>query len=234
MNSTNVAAEWRAPVIAMTGALTACGNDGADPALSLDGSVAPVGTAADQRMRSFEIAARSGALATSTACGETDSDLQPDGIVAPCICSGTPCTATEPRTGASRTLSPGAFARDPEPGNDHGPARRPCREAARSRPACRAGPASGIVARRAKAAQRPPRRPVPSISRRTTRPASLGIGVSGSLRAVERRCRDFAGGVRAGGASGWALDCSADFRLACRRAASRRTRTFLRTSERHQ
>ena len=100
--------------VAAIGNLTACGS-GPDPLLSLTGSAEPVETVADQRSRAVEIAARSDALVTSTLYGETDSAFLPSVIVAPSVCSGTRCTATEPSTGLSLTLSLGSFVRNLEP-----------------------------------------------------------------------------------------------------------------------
>lgn len=100
--------------VAAIGTLTACGS-GPDPLLSLTGSAEPVETVADQRSRAVEIAARSDTLVTSTLYGETDSALLPSVIVAPSVCSGTRCTATEPSTGLSLTLSLGSFVRNLEP-----------------------------------------------------------------------------------------------------------------------
>lgn len=107
-------------VVAAIGTLTACESDGPDPILSLTGSVEPVETAADQRMRSIAIAARSDGLAISTVHGETDSAIPGLQNVTlpsdPSDCSGPPprCTATEPGTGAELTLSLGSFVRNLE------------------------------------------------------------------------------------------------------------------------
>ncbi len=107
-------------VVATIGTLTACESGGPDPILSLTGSVEPVETAADQRMRSVDIAARSDALAISTVYGETDSAVPAlQNVVLPSDpsdCSGAPprCTATEPNTGFPLTLSLGSFVRNLE------------------------------------------------------------------------------------------------------------------------
>ena len=123
MNSAKPAAKW-CLVAATIGTLTACESSGPDPILSLTGSVEPVETAADQRMRSVEIVARSDALAISTVHGETDSAIPGLQNVTlpsrPSDCSGPPprCTATEPLTGVTLTLSLGSFSRNLEPDLD--------------------------------------------------------------------------------------------------------------------
>lgn len=119
MNAAKLAARFGL-VAAATGMLTACESGGPDPILSLTGSIAPVETAADQRARSVEIAARSDSLAISTIHGETDSPvpgLQNVTLLSdPSDCSGTPprCTATEPQTRIPLTLSLGSFVRNLE------------------------------------------------------------------------------------------------------------------------
>lgn len=119
MKSTNLAARCGL-VVATVGVLTACESGEPDPILSLTGSVEPVETAADQRMRSIDIAARSDGLAISTVHGETDSAIPALQSVVllsdPSDCSGAPprCTATEPITGIPLTLSLGSFVRNLE------------------------------------------------------------------------------------------------------------------------
>ncbi|MDE0696035.1 MAG: hypothetical protein OXH76_09420, partial [Boseongicola sp.] len=100
--------------------MAACESGGPDPILSLTGSVEPVETAADQRVRSIDIAARSDGLAISTVHGETNSAIPALQSVVlpsdPSDCSGAPprCTATEPNTGIPLTLSLGSFVRNLE------------------------------------------------------------------------------------------------------------------------
>lgn len=102
----------------LVGMLAACGSDGPDPVLSMAGAVEPVETAADQHTRSVGIAARSDSLSTSTVHGDTDSAALPIAIVAPSVCDGTRCTATEPLTGVSVRLSLGSFVRNLVPNLD--------------------------------------------------------------------------------------------------------------------
>ena len=103
---------------ALIGVLAACGSDGPDPILSKAGAVEPVETATDQWTRSVGIAVRSDSLSTSTVHGETDSDSLPATIVAPSVCDGIRCTATEPLTGVLVTLSLGSFVRNLVPALD--------------------------------------------------------------------------------------------------------------------
>lgn len=108
------------PFIVMIMALASCGSG--DTEIVSD---APFETAAEQRARSVDIAARSDTLVASTVYGDIETNLPPgilpESIVAPSVCSVSveaQCIASEPTTGASLTLSLGSFVRNLEPDLD--------------------------------------------------------------------------------------------------------------------